>query len=230
MNKLRSAAKRLLRDALSVSFRQDYPLTDVTSYFTEFDLASLAVLKTAPVWMSRAERLLLYTLTFTLRPERYLEIGTLRGGSALLVAAAMDNLKGNGRIICVEPSPQISPEDWQRLEARTTLLQGYSPDILGEAQSAAGGPFELILIDGDHSYNGVLRDAEGVLPYTADGAYLLFHDSFNPPVRQAIDDFVINHPTRILDCGPLTREITTVENEDGSPTTWGGLHLLQVRY
>ena len=137
-------------------------LIDVTAFASEIDLGYLEVIKWAPVWMTRAERLLLYTLIFTLRPNRYLEIGTFQGGSALVAAAAMDALESPGRMVCVDPEPKIDPKNWERLQHRATLLTGFSPQILPQAQEAAGGPFDFALIDGDHTYEGLVRDAKGV--------------------------------------------------------------------
>lgn len=206
-----------------------FQVYDVTHGFAELDWASLEVLRWAPVWMTGAERLLLYTLIYGLRPARYLEIGTLHGGSALIVTAALDARQAPGRLVCVDPKPQIAPEHWRQLEPRATLLQGFSPAILPQARKTMGGPFDFVLIDGDHTYEGVLRDASGVLPLAAEGAYLLFHDSFFPDVSQAIRDFVARHPDEIIDCGPLTRDVTVEQDPQSGPIRWGGLRLLQVR-
>ena len=115
------------------------------------------------------------------------------------------------------------------LSDRATLVTGFSPAALPEAMNAAGGPFDLVLIDGDHTRAGVLRDADGVLPFVASGASLLFHDCHNPDVRNGIDDFARRHANRLADAGPLTREITLHQNPDGSTTPWGGLRLIEVR-
>src|SRR5512143_1891755 len=88
------------------------PRYDVTACASEINLGDLDVVQWAPVWMTRAERLLLYTLAFCLRPKRYLEIGTLKGGSALLVNAALNSLQAEGRLVCVDPKPQMDPEHW----------------------------------------------------------------------------------------------------------------------
>ncbi len=202
---------------------------DVTSFAAEFDPSFLDVIQWAPVWMSRAERLLIYTLTFTLRPLRYLEIGTFQGGSALVVNAAMTALGSDGRIVCVDPQPQIKPEHWEKLTPRATLIQGYSPDVLPQAVQAAGGLFDLVLIDGDHSYTGVLRDSIGVLPYVTDRAYLLFHDSLFTDVARGLHDFAEQNAHQIVDFGTLTREVTYQTPEKGQPVRWGGLRLMQVR-
>jgi predicted O-methyltransferase YrrM len=203
----------------------DVEPADVTAFHAQFDLEAISVITKAPVWMTRAERLVLFTLAFTLRPKTYLEIGTLEGGSALIVCAAMDALKLDSKIICIDPMPQIQDENWHKLEHRATLLKAFSPDALAEAYSIAGEPFDLVLVDGDHSYKGVLRDGKGVLPYCRKGAYILFHDCFFSDVKRAIDEFVQSSPQKLVDLGPLTREMTV----DDQKTSWAGLRAVQVR-
>ncbi len=230
MSKFLSSLRAKLSAGSTAPWRErNLPRYDVTAYASEINLGDLAVVQWAPVWMSRAERLLLYTLAFCLRPKRYLEIGTLKGGSALLVNAALNSAQAGGRLVCVDPVPQIAAEHWQLLEARTTLLTGYSPDVLPQASQAVGGLFDLILIDGDHTYNGALRDGQGVLPFAADGGYLLFHDSFFPEVARAIDELVYHHAHEVVDCGTLTREVTVQIDSAGHAVEWGGLRLLRIQ-
>ncbi|HID53187.1 MAG TPA: class I SAM-dependent methyltransferase [Anaerolineae bacterium] len=220
---------RRLAPKKDIIVESDVTVYDVTAFAGEIDLEPLAVIKWAPMWMSRAERLLIYTLTFTLRPSRYLEIGTFQGGSALVVNAAMDALGSDGRIICVDPEPRIAPENWQKIERRASLITGYSPEALPQAVDVAGGPFDFVLIDGDHTYNGVVRDANGVLPYVADGAYLLFHDSFFVDVARGIRDFARQNADQLVDFGSLTREVTFQKSAQGELVRWGGLRMMQVR-
>ena len=208
---------------------RDLPLFDVSDRLSDFDPSVLGLIPTVPVWMTRAERLLLFTLTYTLRPARYLEIGTLQGGSALLVHAAMEALGGDGRMICLDPQPQITEANWATLRGRATLLRGFSPDALPEACALAGGTFDLVLIDGDHTATGVVRDATGVLSVTGPGSHILFHDCFNFDVGGGIDEFVRTHATRVLDVGPLTREISCERAPNGSRVVWGGLRLVILR-
>jgi cephalosporin hydroxylase len=201
---------------------------EVSERLVHLDPTLVGVVETAPVWMTPAERLILFTLAFTLRPARYLEIGTLHGGSALLVATAMDATATSGTLVCLDPNPQIAPEHWARLQHRATQLRGFSPDALPEAQRTAGGPFDLVLIDGDHTGAGVLRDATGVLTVTSPGSHILFHDCFNPDVAGGIEEFFRGHAGRVHDVGPLTREITHEPDHNGVPTVWGGLRLAVV--
>jgi len=200
---------------------------DATSQVMHFDPRWLEVVQYAPAWMTRSERLLLFSLIFSLRPKRYLEIGTFQGGSALIVCSALDALESDARMYLVDPTPKIAPENWDRLRHRAKLYQGCSPEILKVAAEEAGGGFDFILIDGDHSYGGVMRDAEGVLPYAEVGSYIIFHDSFYDDVGRAIDDFVTRYSDRILDLGILTREFTS-QTVDNTLIRWGGLRLNQV--
>lgn len=204
-------------------------LVDVTNYSTEIDLTAFEIIRWAPAWLTRAERLFLFSFTFGLRPARYLEIGTFQGGSALIVAAAMDAAGAEGKMVCIDPEPKIAPDHWQRIQHRATLVAGSSPDVLTRAQEIAGGAFELVFIDGDHSARGVMRDAKGVLPFVVDGGYIIFHDAFYSQVGQALDEFVQDHANKIVDCGWVTRETTTQVGELEERIYWGGLRLMRKR-
>ncbi len=197
------------------------------------DMQQLGVLATAPVSMLPSERLLLYALAFGTRPQRYLEVGTLYGGSAAIVCAALDTLELTTRMALVDPEPRVDAQLLAHLERRATLVRGYSPAAITDAAAAAGGSFDFILIDGDHTYQGTLNDLNGVLPYCLAGAYIVCHDCFYPTVEQAIDDFVLKHTPLVADFGPLTRDTSSAADADGNVSAqhaakWGGLRVLQV--
>ncbi len=202
---------------------------DVTEHLTEIDLSALEVIRSAPAWLTRAERLFLFTFVFGLRPARYVEIGTLQGGSALIVNAAMQAAGTTGTIVCLDPQPHIALEHWQQLEKRTTLVRGYSPEALPRARELAGGLFDLVFIDGDHTGRGVYRDANAVLPFVAPDAYVLFHDSFFPEVAAALDQLALEHAHDLVDCGCVTREATSQSGADSARVLWGGLRLMRHR-
>jgi predicted O-methyltransferase YrrM len=190
---------------------------------------ALEVLNWTPAKLTPSERMLLFTLIYSLRPERYLEIGTLKGGSAMLVAAAMDAADYPGRIVCVDKSPQVSPEIWDRLKSRASMVVGDAKDVLPEAQRIAGAPFDFIFIDGDHREDPVVRDATKAAAVLAPGGYMLFHDSFYGEVARAVDRFVLRKPGSWLDLGNVTREYTVVVQKDGSEEPWCGFRLVKHR-
>ena len=213
------------------------PFVDITSrygdYFDRhplFGAEGLPTIGSSPVKMTPSERLLLWSLCYALRPQVYLELGSLYGGSALIVASAFDTAGWPGRIVCVEPEPQFLPEVWARLEARTTLVRGCSPAALPAAGAAAGAPVGLAFVDSDHSEAAVLADAEGLLPLLEDGAWLLFHDAHLAEVAAGVDRFLDADPRRRCDLGLLTREYTTEVGTDGRTLVWGGMRGVLVRH
>ena len=187
-----------------------------------------SIIYTAPALMTFSERVVLYGIVFGLRPLRCLEIGTNKGGSSLIIGAALDDI-GAGHLVCVDQNPMIAPEHWEQLAHRVTLLKGTSPDILGQGVEVAGGKFDFALIDGDHELPGVIQDIEGVLPLLKDEAYMIFHDAHYYQVRKGIDEMLVKYKERLSDCGMLSVE-QVPENriENGYPVVWGGLRM--VRY
>ena len=204
------------------------PATASTASGTDApQLLGLGRLLAAPAQLLVPERLLLYTLTYSLQPQRVLEIGTCHGGSALILCAALDDL-GNGRLVCVDPQPEIADSTWQAIEHRAALIEEGSPACLPRAAELAGGPFDLAFIDGDHSRAGALADIEGTLPLLAPEAYLLFHDCHYFEVAEAIDEALARH-SGLQDCGILSTAENVQEGAvvDGHQVVWGGLRLLR---
>jgi hypothetical protein len=73
---------------------------------------------------------------------------------------------------------------------------GNSKDQIPLALAAATLPISFILIDGDHSYNGVSTDLYKCLEYIpTDECVILVHDSWYGPSRKALLDFPFkNYP------------------------------------
>lgn len=185
--------------------------------------ARFDIVHRAPALMTLSERVLLYGLIVGLRPQRCLEIGTHKGGSAQIIVAAMDDL-GGGVLACVDPEALIAEADWQTISHRAMLIVAPSPHALPEASRAVGGKFDFALIDGDHSTEGALRDIEGTLPLLEDNAWLLFHDAHHDPVAEAIRRAQHGSGSCLHDCGMLATEISF---DPVAKENCGGLHLLQ---
>lgn len=166
------------------------------------------------------ERVAMFSLIYGLKPKTVLEIGTFRGGSALIMVQAMD-ANGFGELFCVDPQPRIPPAVWSAIAHRATLFEGASPGIVTQVAAAVPGGFDFALIDGDHSYEGALADAEAVLPHMAPGGRMAFHDAHFDQVEKAIDDFATRHP-EIADAGLVSVEANPVAGEG----VWGGIRLL----
>lgn len=193
-------------------------------------LRGLTRIYTAPAEMEMPERVMLYSLIYGLKPRYCLEIGTLRGGSATIICGAMDDT-GYGQLVCVDPEPRITEEAWRQIGHRAILCEGNSPEILPEAAKAVAEKFDFALIDGDHNYEGVLKDIEGILPLLADEAYLLFHDCYYFEIKEAIEEALRRHPQELSDCGLVSVQQNPQKGEGavvaGRQVIWGGLRLLR---
>jgi predicted O-methyltransferase YrrM len=188
-----------------------------------------SVVDDAPVWMSMQERVMLYALVAGLQPRTVLEIGTFKGGSTMIMCAALDDL-GDGQIVCVDPDPRVDPEHWASIEHRATMIARPSPEALAEAAARAGRPFDFALIDGDHSTEGVVRDIDATLPTLADDAYLLFHDVHYFRVADAIKRALDRYADVLCDAGLVSAAANDLgEEEDGRKVLWGGLQLLRYQ-
>ena len=116
-----------------------------------------------------------------------LEIGTYMGVTASIIAASMD---ANGKLYCVDPFEKkngaenpgylMAVRALKRSNAlqKTTFLRGYStnPDI--KAQVPAN--LDFILVDGDHSYEGLANDWQIVLDRLAPNGIVCLHDTTIP--------------------------------------------------
>lgn len=180
----------------------------------------------SPAEMRMPERVALYSLVFGLQPRNCLEIGSFRCGSSAIIFGALEDT-GCGQLACVEPDPQVDPQLWSRIRTRCRLFEGHSPDILPEVVRQTGDKFDFALIDGDHHYESVCRDVEGLLPFLADEAYLLFHDAHSDWVKRALGEIVAAN-ANLTDCGMLSVEPTVLQ-ENGQSETWAGLRLLRFQ-
>lgn len=181
----------------------------------------LGAILDAPTEMSLEERLFLYTLVRGFAPERVLEIGTSQGGSAAIIAAALED-NGRGRVAGIDPLPRIElPQE--AYHGRFSLISGFSPQVIPQAVAALGGSVDLLLVDGVHIYRQAAIDVEATLPHLSESAYILFHDAFHFGVSEAIRESVERHP-QLHDCGYVCSRPRPV----GDLLTHAGFRLVRV--
>lgn len=114
------------------------------------------------------------------KPKLSIEIGTYKGGSLQAIAKYSDE------VISVDIDPKVG----QRLGDQfpnTRFVAGDStivlPDLVKELNQS-GRHADFVLIDGDHSKQGVKRDIEAILSlHPLRQTTVLMHDSFNPDCR-----------------------------------------------
>lgn len=175
----------------------------------------------APWQMSFGERAALEGLLAQLRPELALEIGTAEGGSLSRIAAHSGEVHS---IDLVPPQLPVADEPHVRLhggDSRERL-----PALLAEF-AANGRNVDFVLIDGDHSADGVRADLEDVLASDAvRETVIVLHDTINEEVRRGIEsvDFSAHAKIRLVDLDFVPGAVSIVTEYRGQ--LWGGLGVI----
>jgi hypothetical protein len=134
--------------------------------------------------MNRCERLAIIWILEQIRPNLSLEVGTYKGGSLQVLA------KYSRKVISIDSDPEI-PSKLARF-GNVEFLTGNSVEVLPRliaSLNESGETPEFILIDADHSTEGIKRDIRALLSLKPrrDIAILL-HDSFNPDCRRGMTE------------------------------------------
>lgn len=173
--------------------------------------------------MNHAERSAMRAVLERVRPRFAIEVGTFRGGSLSLISQYCESVF----------SLDIDPTIPTRLKGikNAQFIIGPSaqtlPPLLKGLSNAKIEP-ELILIDADHSEQGVRGDIQIVLSRPPKvRTFVLMHDSFNPGCRRGIltagwENHAFVHAVEV------DFVAGSVVNEPGTPADgqmWGGLAL-----
>lgn len=172
--------------------------------------------------MPIGDRMCLYGLIRGLRPQRYLEIGVRYGGSARIVATALE-ANGYGTGVGLDPCLKSFRPKAGELHGRFRAVQGFSPEDTGKAVAELGGPPDFIFIDAVHTYSAVRQDLAGALSFAASHVTILFHDAYHQGINQAVDEF-LRENSEFIDCGIVSRNPT-----EGHPVTYSGFRMIQRR-
>ena len=141
-----------------------------------------------PTHLTIAERVTLCQLARTAPHQTLVEIGSYLGASALALAAGLHGA-GNttGRIYCIDTWENNAMTEGSRdtfaeftrrtapFSSRIEPVRGWSTEVAVKLVPRLGS-INLLFIDGDHSYEGVLADWRTYSPALAPGAVLVFHD------------------------------------------------------
>jgi len=132
--------------------------------------------------MSFGERAALEGLLSQLKPALALEIGTYDGGSLRRIAAHSDRVHTIDLYDVVPDRAAFADVTFHIGDAREVV-----PRLLAELD-AAGERLDFVLIDGDHSADGVRADLEHVLDApAARRAVIVLHDTMNEETRSGIE-------------------------------------------
>jgi predicted O-methyltransferase YrrM len=118
------------------------------------------------------------------------EIGVFDGGTtAVLASAARVPVFGIDPLIPDSMNPSlVGLEEAIRANLAFSRRFTFIKDYSFNAARTWNEPFDLIFVDGDHSYEGVRRDVDDWLPLLDDGGLLVLHDSARVASRPSSRD------------------------------------------
>src|SRR5262245_9519418 len=179
----------------------------------------LGVIYGASTHLSTPERLFLYAIVRGTLPQRALEIGTALGGSAAIIATAMED-NGVGQIIGIDPERRVDPA-LPHFYGRFRLIQCQAPRGFDEAVGLAGGKFDLVFYDGPNVQTATSSIIAAIIPHLSDPAYIIVDNGFHYGVHQAIS-VAIQTDERLHDCGFVCMKLGLHDRH----VAYNGLRLL----
>jgi len=160
---------------------------------------------------------ILYALARGIDRCRVLEIGTSDGTSALAFLKAASEVGGHVTSVDVADVPIARALIEQYgLSAHWTFQRGPSERVL-PALRDQGAAYDLVLIDGDHSYDGAHADLRHVEPMLSPGGVVLTHDSLMVTAEHDWSQPDGQQKCK-LGCGILTLELLR-------DPMWSGMYL-----
>jgi hypothetical protein len=180
---------------------------------------------TADWQMLLPERMALTGLLARIKPRNALEIGTYYGGSLSLIAQFAE------RVWAVDIDPEV-PSRFRvppNVDLRIGSPEGLVVGILDELD-AAGIALNFILIDADHSADGVRRDIETVVHRPnppREPCFILMHDSGNPECRRGIAtaDWASSGYVHYMELDFVPGQIIEHAMTENRGEVWGGLAM-----
>jgi predicted O-methyltransferase YrrM len=131
------------------------------------------------------EKIQLFELSFGKRS--IVEIGSYLGASACCFGDGLASSGGSGRVYCIDTWQNDAMSDGNRDTlaefSRNTApfshiinpVRGWSTEVVDDVARLAA-PIDLLVIDGDHSYEGAKADWDSYKSLLAPGATVVFHD------------------------------------------------------
>jgi hypothetical protein len=196
-------------------------------------LSELPAFSPEPWQMSYGERTVIEGMLAMLKPRLAIEIGRAEGGSLRRIAAHSEEVLS---LDLVEPSSELASL------ANVRALSGDSHAQLPvelRRFAGEGRNVDFILVDGDHTSEGVRRDIQDLLESEAvANTIILIHDTLNEEVREGVEqvdyrsfekvawvelDFVPGYVARLPErLGECWGGIGLIIVEDAVPSRAGG--------
>jgi hypothetical protein len=181
------------------------------------------ILTAAPWQMTFGERSALEGMLSQLQPKLSIEIGTAEGGSLRRVARHSGHVHS---FDLVTPAPEVQALD--NVSFHTGDSHALLRELLAELEEK-GENVDFVLVDGDHTPDGVEQDMRDLLGSAAIGrTVILAHDTLNDEVREGLERIDYGAEPKLIHSdldfvgGHLSR------GGDFANQLWGGIGLFVV--
>lgn len=173
--------------------------------------------------MTNSEKVALLHLLKEIKPSVAIEIGTKQGGSLQLISDFSE------KVYSLDIDPSVETLLKSKFD-NVNFIIGDSKKtlpLLLERLFENGQTPDFILIDGDHSFEGVKSDIDSIInskqkrPLT-----VLMHDSFNPECRQGMLEaaYGLNKNIQFIDIDFIQGIYSP--SSDAKGEMWGGFGLI----
>ncbi len=176
---------------------------------------------TGKLGMTMESHRMLWKFVKEYKPKKYLEIGSQHGYSASVVATADQDVElflfdwaggGNGG----------HPESGKYLEYHMNkFAKGRHKISYGDTQTeeisnliVENGPYDLIFIDGDHSFGGAKHDFTTAFRCLSDKCIIVFDDTDNQAHAEDLTNLYHEMVIKIGEIGFVKSEIITIDHPD----------------
>lgn len=140
----------------------------------------------------------------------FVEIGSFQGRSTAFMCVEIANSGKKIRFECIDPmcstpnyelSIKQHPKEWEGYEVTKfherlqSVKDYYKLHQISSTEAASlyqDGSIDFIMIDGDHSYEGVYNDVKNFLPKMRSGGLMAGDDAFVPEILKAAKDAAVN--------------------------------------
>lgn len=178
-----------------------------------------------PWSMSKAEQSVLIELLQRIQPKVSIEIGTYNGGSLQALSTY------SNKVYAVDLMPNYRDKRCdilKNVDYRVGDSKTIIPDLVNSI-NASNEEVEFVLIDGDHSSEGVLNDISNILQLKPkQPIFIILHDSFNPNCRAGIRSYDYNTNKHVH--AVEIDYVTGLFNHDGLyREMWGGFAAIYMK-
>tara|TARA_Y100000589_G_C27189467_1_gene644153 strand:+ start:3012 stop:4004 length:993 start_codon:yes stop_codon:yes gene_type:complete len=144
--------------------------------------------------LNKKAKLFLFQLIKSIRSRSALEIGTYLAGTTKIISEALGK---DGFILTIEANKNrnefIKKEisTWEKEFQKNTMpVISTSNDFFNITKFNEKLWFDIIFIDGDHTYTGALTDLINSSRFASPGGIIIVDDAVQPPVFNAVKDFL----------------------------------------